>query len=190
MKRCSVCKKKKPITSFYTRTGSQDGLRHDCKKCVKSRSTHWHKNNRVKSLRNSASWRTNNPEKAKSLYAQWRKNNRARRRTNNERWAQANPDKIKQSQKRWYEANPDKVKNAALKRYYGITLKERDDLLRAQNGLCLVCAKPITHYPCVDHNHATGQVRGILHSKCNTAIGLFNDDPATLERAITYLKTH
>jgi hypothetical protein len=189
MKRCSVCKKKKPIASFYARIGSQDGLRHDCKKCVKNRSAHWHKNNRTKSLKNKAHWRKNNPEKAKSLYARWRKNNRARRRTNNERWAQSNPDKVRQSQKRWYKANPDKVKNAALKRYYGITLEERNALLAKQNGTCPICKKKITR-PCVDHDHATGRVRGIVHQKCNTGIGLLGDDVETLKRTIIYLEAH
>ena len=40
----------------------------------------------------------------------------------------------------------------------------------------------------VDHNHDTGEVRGLLCRKCNSAIGLLNEDPTVLFRAIDYIK--
>jgi hypothetical protein len=40
----------------------------------------------------------------------------------------------------------------------------------------------------VDHNHDTGEVRGILCHSCNTALGRFGDDVWLLQAALDYLK--
>jgi Recombination endonuclease VII len=78
-----------------------------------------------------------------------------------------------------------------LKRDYGLTVDQYNELMRAQEGCCKICK---SHYSdqhhgtlCVDHNHKTGQVRGLLCGSCNRALGLFGDDPALLTRAAFYL---
>ncbi|WTR53838.1 endonuclease VII domain-containing protein [Streptomyces sp. NBC_00122] len=73
-----------------------------------------------------------------------------------------------------------------LKRVYGITEAQHDEMIAAQGGLCCICLKaPAAH---VDHCHETGRVRGVLCFNCNTAIGLLGDDPGTIQRAISYLE--
>lgn len=93
--------------------------------------------------------------------------------------------------------NPDKYKSIELKSNFGITLDEYRQMLDTQNGVCAICFQPETSRSvtpgktrmlAVDHNHETGQVRGLLCSACNQGIGLFRDDPLKLESAITYLK--
>ena len=87
--------------------------------------------------------------------------------------------------------DPKKKKNADLKRLYGITLNEYDDLLKEQGYMCACCG---TDNPrgkgrfVVDHCHTTGEVRGLLCSKCNIGIGQFDDDTSKLMSAINYLK--
>ena len=73
---------------------------------------------------------------------------------------------------------------------FGITLDEYRSLL-AQHPVCAICeTADWGHYgPCVDHDHITGRVRGILCGPCNTSLGGFKDDPLRLARAIAYLKT-
>lgn len=73
----------------------------------------------------------------------------------------------------------------------GITHEQRDTLLQKQGGVCAACASTVPaskkgwH---VDHDHATGQVRGVLCANCNTALGHAQDSVERLEKLITYLK--
>lgn len=81
---------------------------------------------------------------------------------------------------------------------YGLSLEAYDDLLKAQNYRCKICGIYVKDAPgvgsskggvlCVDHDHLTNKVRGLLCSKCNTGLGLFFDDISNLEKAILYLK--
>ncbi len=97
------------------------------------------------------------------------------------------------------EQNPDKHKNRYLFRHYGITLTEFEKMKTDQGHVCKVCGNPETalnHHTketrdlAVDHCHSTGKVRGLLCSKCNTALGNFKDDISLLKKAIVYLENN
>ena len=77
-----------------------------------------------------------------------------------------------------------------MKKRYGLTKEDYNDLLAAQNGGCAICLNPETQGRklSVDHCHATNEIRGLLCSKCNAALGLLNDDTNILINAINYLK--
>lgn len=55
------------------------------------------------------------------------------------------------------------------------------------NGKCCLCDR-VGRRLCIDHDHTTGKVRGLICSQCNNAIGTFRDSVALFERAIRYLK--
>lgn len=80
-----------------------------------------------------------------------------------------------------------------LRKKYGITLAEYESMLEQQQGLCAICGTDAPGGPTpesafhVDHDHSTGRVRGLLCRACNTALGLFNDQPQLLTAAIRYL---
>jgi hypothetical protein len=80
-----------------------------------------------------------------------------------------------------------------LKRKYGITLADYETMLASQNNSCAICKsespKRNSQYFMVDHNHQTGEVRGLLCHPCNSAIGLLGDNISSLEAAVTYLST-
>ena len=85
-------------------------------------------------------------------------------------------------------------KNSKLKRAYGITLDEYEELLSKQDSKCAICGidnngkyrnKPRAF--AVDHCHSTGKIRGLLCSDCNTGIGLLKDNINYLQLAIKYL---
>jgi hypothetical protein len=94
----------------------------------------------------------------------------------------------------WADANPDPAAHAKLAwqlRRYGLTVKEYEDMLLAQRGQCAICGTTDTSpYPRlgVDHDHATGRVRGLLCHSCNACLGQAKDDPERLRRAIAYLE--
>lgn len=82
-------------------------------------------------------------------------------------------------------------RDTTYKYQYGIGLDDVDSMLKDQGYLCKICSKPV-HYNnrtgCVDHNHQSGKVRGILCYTCNSALGKFKDSEELLTKAINYLK--
>lgn len=78
--------------------------------------------------------------------------------------------------------------------YYKITPDDYKQLFDAQNGVCAICKNTATgrgaknNRLAVDHDHANGQIRGLLCSKCNTGLGLFDDSVELLKIGINYLK--
>lgn len=73
---------------------------------------------------------------------------------------------------------------------FGLTWDEYELLLACQDGRCAICGgQPRKHLLSVDHDHKTGEVRGLLCSRCNhRLLGSANDDPARLRRAADYLE--
>ncbi len=75
-----------------------------------------------------------------------------------------------------------------LRDRYGITLDDYNERLRNQGGVCAICKRvPDQRRLVVDHCHTTGDVRGLLCSRCNTGLGMFTDNPETLYVAAVYL---
>lgn len=83
-----------------------------------------------------------------------------------------------------------KQKDARLKCDYGISYVDYNNLADSQNYKCKICNKlPEQKFMAVDHCHTTGRIRGLLCMKCNTAIGLLEDNVTYLTKAIEYLNT-
>lgn len=96
--------------------------------------------------------------------------------------------------KKWREKNRDKQRaynnKYSFKRKYGITHDDYDLMYTDQKGKCLICERhqsDLKQRLCLDHNHATGEIRGLLCHQCNHGIGLFYENVNSLKRAITYL---
>lgn len=94
-------------------------------------------------------------------------------------WKRANPDSVKATRRMYRRAERCKK--------YGLTEDEFLFMETAQQGLCRVCQEFAGGDLHIDHNHETGEVRGLLCSNCNTAIGLMHENPKILFRAIQYL---
>lgn len=111
-------------------------------------------------------------------------------RERNKKWVNKNPEKVKSYAKKWNEKNPNHTHKHKLKYRYGLTLEDYNKKLLEQDGVCAICNRPetIRKNLCVDHNHSTGQIRGLLCDSCNKSLGGFNDSEKTLLDAINYLK--
>jgi len=97
---------------------------------------------------------------------------------------------------KWRAANPERSRNSARNRRlvtrFGITLAQYHELLASQDGRCAICRTAATGTSNelfdVDHDHATGVVRGLLCRYCNLGVGQLGDDPARLQAAADYLE--
>lgn len=82
-----------------------------------------------------------------------------------------------------------KMRGNHLIKKYGITLEDYDRLFQWQQGLCAICCQPFKGSAHVDHDHATGKVRGLLCFRCNSTIGKMLDSETLLKRAIDYIRS-
>lgn len=115
-------------------------------------------------------------------------------------WKQANPERASAGWRKYYERNREWLQSDEIKqrkrdqhvfRAYGLTPEQLQEMFDKATG-CAVCGGPPNgpgkkfH---IDHCHNSGRVRGLLCAKCNTLIGLADDNPETLEKAAAYLRT-
>ena len=158
MKRCRKCGELKPLEEFYKARGMADGRRSDCRTC----------NLAAKKQRYDA-----NPALAVARV---------------KRWQQANREKYRSAQRAYRATRRDALREGHLRRTFGITQAHYDDLLSRQCGGCAICGKrPGKISLHVDHDHETGEVRGLLCVGCNNALGQFHDNEDLLARAIQYV---
>ena len=93
--------------------------------------------------------------------------------------------------RQWQDEHPEQralMQIYQLKRRYGITFADYYRMIEAQDGGCAICGyRPKNIRLSVDHDHKTGQVRGLLCIKCNRGLPYFSDSPDRLDRAAKYL---
>ena len=93
-------------------------------------------------------------------------------------------ERIVKRHRQWSKDNP------GYTRRYGLSYEEWLKMWVCQDGDCAICGEPFAQHSDahVDHNHDTGEIRGLLCRKCNPGLGNFNDDPKLMIKAIKYLK--
>ena len=91
------------------------------------------------------------------------------------------------SRKHWHSLTTDEKREKHYRRFYNIGVEAVTELLKAQDGCCGICGDVLVDFH-IDHNHDTGEVRGILCSCCNTGLGKLKDSVSVLSSAIDYLK--
>lgn len=94
----------------------------------------------------------------------------------------------------WKDNNKQAAKQSSrytkVKAAYGLSKDAYDTLYKETNGCCSICGlldKTHKNSLHVDHDHVTGNVRGLLCSNCNTALGKFKEDISILDKAKVYL---
>lgn len=139
----------------------------------------------------------------KEYFSKYRNKNRKKINEQHKKWYRGywekNKNRINKVARELRMKNPQNVLNAKASRYvkiYGITIEEYERLLKEQNGLCKICKQPESQIMrgkqkslAVDHNHETGEIRGLLCGKCNSGIGMFRENTLLLSEAIKYLNS-
>jgi predicted transcriptional regulator len=79
----------------------------------------------------------------------------------------------------------------------GVSKEQYDNMLKNQNGVCAICSSPTGHWSknkrrarlAVDHDHKTGNLRGLLCGNCNRGLRWFRDSKELLLKAVRYLES-
>lgn len=117
-----------------------------------------------------------------------------RRSEYNKQYYQKNKDQLKAASRKYYADNKAERRDQVHIKQYGISRAERVELFEHQGSCCAICnsASPNnsgTDWQ-LDHDHASGAVRGVLCHHCNQMLAGARDNPATLSAAIDYLRNH
>lgn len=136
-------------------------------------------------------WRRLNP----NYNREYREKNRDKILETERKYKLRNREKVKACQEKWRKANKERVRanlrKNSLKRKYGMSVQEYDDMLASQLHRCAICKKHQSELKTgfvVDHHHETGKVRGLLCRPCNSTIGYAFESISTLRNAIDYLE--
>jgi hypothetical protein len=144
-------------------------------------------------------WQRKNLAKAAAYAREHRKKDpvaRAKHAERTRQWRMNNPEKYRvqlDRRKLTYRADPSKHRDYLLVRKYGITLDRYFEMIAEQDGRCKLCHEPFgeskAKRPALDHDHKDGKVRGILHTNCNIAIGMLEDNQKMCMQAAEYLRS-
>jgi hypothetical protein len=165
---CSKCKENKPESDFTIDKRRASGKGSWCKTCFVQYRKEYH------------------IEHSKELNAK------------SSQWAKNNPDKVRKNGLKYRSSHREEEKNRALKYKYSLSSEDYENILEKQNGVCVVCGREETAVDRngnikklqVDHDHITGEIRGLLCSTCNRGIGYLQDDIYIVEKALQYLKEY
>lgn len=154
--------------------------------------------------------RAKNPDGQKEKQKQYYQINSDKIKISHKTYREKNKEKLKKKNKKYRLENPmyytiytvenkHRIKIKWRSRYlinrYGLSQDNYLDMLQAQNNCCAICKKHKTRrdseYLCVDHCHATGEVRGLLCIRCNTLLGFYEKRKTqnTDEHMERYLET-
>jgi len=164
MKLCKRCNTNKTLELFSKHKKCKDGYQGTCLDCTAS------------------------------ITKNWAMTNRARKDETDRQYEERNPMRKSISRRRRQEIEPYRVAIEELEHNminrYGISLEEYGHLFNNQGGRCKICGRLHTEFArglVIDHDHVTGQVRGLLCDPCNRALGYFQEKITNLNSAIEYI---
>lgn len=202
---CRICNIDKELTLYTKCKAAKSGYYSECKECRANWMRQYRKDNpdlfKKLETKRYHKHREKRIHEVKEYYMKHKeeislknKINKAKRTESRRRCKEKNKEKYKKTADEYRKNNPEKVKrsgkNSHLKRQYGITLLQYEEMIKLQENKCSICDKISNSSLHIDHNHSTGKVRELLCTNCNTGLGQFKDNIEFLESAIKYLVKH
>ena len=134
-------------------------------------------------------YRGNHREKAKATSKKWREEHPGY----SKQQYRKNPEKARKLSRQYRKNNPEQVKESQRKNHlkkYNLSHEDWLKMWESQDGRCAICGEPFARQSdaCVDHNHETGEIRGLLCMQCNVGLGSFNDNPKLIIKILKYLR--
>lgn len=180
MKQCTKCHQTKPYEEFTKNSGNRSGLHSWCKKCMTEKVLSYRGGRVYKQLAKTETEKQCRICEKMKPYSEY-----------------AGRDlRTKKKESYCSECKKFMGSERVLKKY-GLTVDSYMELFRNQNGICKICKKPEKDGKrlSVDHDHSCCKgaytcgkcIRGLICFRCNTALGMVNDDPMILSAMITYL---
>lgn len=103
-------------------------------------------------------------------------------------WDRNVSQKLKQRKEKFRKAA---LRASAVSRKYNVSIADLLIMYSKQKNCCKICGNKFPYKNlCVDHNHKTGEIRGLLCSNCNSGLGMFKDSIAYLLKAVGYLNDY
>ena len=127
-------------------------------------------------------------EKRKIYRREWTIKNKDRILEVGRNYQKKNREKLSMQARLRYRKNPQKELDRIRYKKYGINGDEFRTILKKQGAKCPICGKDITKNLSVDHDHITGEIRGLICNQCNLAIGNSEDSPSRLREMASYLE--
>ena len=107
-------------------------------------------------------------------------------------WRENNLERHRASISKWRKDNPTRTRAIDIANYSGLDVETIYQYLleRGDISVCDICQQecPTGKSLAFDHDHETGEIRGLLCNKCNRGLGMFNDSVKLMEIATEYLK--
>lgn len=152
----------------------------------RARQAAWRTANKEKNRAYSAAWYAANGEEQRARQAAYRAANLEKERARHAAYRAANKEERKARQAAYYAANREAVRAKQAAQRYKTSVEHILSIQAA--GKCAICGSSYRLH--IDHDHKTGQLRGLLCHFCNTGLGHFRDSPERLRAAIAYLMKH
>jgi|SRR5579859_4904101 len=202
-KSCSTCGETKLLSEFSANKRTKDGKKSYCKSCAAT-----YMKSYVSRREFTVNYSSVEKEMTCKVCQQAKSHSEFDRNKLGSNGYSAECKKCKSERNKIYKrVNRDKIREYSksytdktyryrhLRRKYNLTVEEYEEALANQGGVCAICGKPETarhrYGPirlAVDHDHITGEFRGLLCSGCNTGLGKFQDNHELLQKAVEYLK--
>lgn len=176
MKLCRRCFKERDDGDYYL-VGKR--ISNICRGCHIKTSRRWQKLNIERVEVNRKAWEKANKNRRKIYLRQYRIKNKKRRKEILAKW-------LKTDAGRAFKLNKH------YKKKYGIKYSEYERMFGSQNGVCAICRNKEKNGKrlCVDHDHETGKIRGLLCNICNIALGFMEKTMGNIDAFFTYLAKH